>query len=199
MRTLAETFSIYFHGLRAAVTTTLSAPRQQIAFADMVWRYILNLSGRLDSLIRRWQNGTLPKSRAPRPPETAAPRAEAAEPAETAEPTPRKPRRFPLPTGHMWLIRRIPATVAFGSQLRHLLANDADLRAFLKAAPQARRLLNPLCRAFGIEFDKPYGVPLIQAPAPAEPAARPAPPPPAPPQSPAAPAPPPLPLVFSSA
>jgi len=146
MESLAARFSIYFHGLRAAVTTLRSAPKDLIAFRDRIWRYLMSLSGRIDRLVRRWQNGTLPKPGAPRPGRTRDPD------------KPRKPPAFILPRGHMWLIRQVPATVAFGSQLGHLLANDAELREFLKAAPQARRLLNPLCGMFGLTLPAPPAV-----------------------------------------
>ena len=148
MRNLKETFALYFTGLRAALSSTPSMPKAQIAFIDMVWRYVLGLSFRLDRLIARWMNGTLPKSGAPRP-------------ARARVHTPGKARRFPLPSHARWLIRRMPATGigAFGGQLQHLLANDAQMRAFLEAAPQARRLLGPLGRAFGINIQDPLASP----------------------------------------
>jgi hypothetical protein len=62
----------------------------------------------------------------------------------------------------MWLIRSIQGTAFAGSQLRHLIATSAELHEFLEAAPQGRRLLNPLLRMLGIDFDKPYGVPLVK-------------------------------------
>jgi hypothetical protein len=69
----------------------------------------------------------------------------------------------------MWLIRGIQGTAFAGSQLAHLIATSAELHEFLEAAPQARRLLNPLCRALGIDFDRPTGVVLpkpVREPAP---------------------------------
>ena len=147
MRSLAESFSIYFHGLRAAVATPRSSAKERLAFVSFVWAYLMALSGRIDRLISRWRNGTLPRPRAPRP----------ARKADKPRPAP----AFRLPRRHMWLVRDIPATIAFASQLRHLIATDPQLHEFLKAAPQGRRLLNPLCRMLGIDFDKPYGVPLV--------------------------------------
>jgi hypothetical protein len=130
----------------------------------MVWRYLLGLSGRLERLILRWKAGTLPRPRAPRP-------AGASTQARDRE-APRTPPCFPLPRGREWLPRHLPGSGigVFGGQLRHLLANNAEMRAFLEASPQARRLLAPLCRAFGIDMNNPLVIP------PARPAARPRPP-----------------------
>ncbi len=146
MRMLKETLSTYFHGLKAAVAPSMSMAKDHFAFVAAVWHYIFRLSGRLDRLITRWKNGTLPKPRAPRPGRTrTAPRAKPA---------------FRLPSSHKWLIHRIQGTAFAGSQLAHLIATSAELHEFLEAAPQGRRLLNPLCRALGIDFDKPTGVAL---------------------------------------
>ena len=49
------------------------------------------------------------------------------------------------------------------SQLRHLL-RDAEFAAFLAAAPQAGRLLRPLCRMLGIGPDPDIPVGLFQRP-----------------------------------
>jgi hypothetical protein len=146
MKDLKETLSIYFHGLKAAVAPTLSMPKDRFAFVAAVWHYIFRLSGRLDRLIARWKNGTLPKPRPPQPGRTGATQAG-------------KPK-FRLPSSHKWLLHRIQGTAFAGSQLAHLIATNAELHEFLEAAPQGRRLLNPLCRALGIDFDKPTGVAL---------------------------------------
>ena len=162
MKGLQDWFSIYFHGLKAAVAPTRSMPKDRFAFVAAVWHTIFRLAGRIDRLITRWKNGTLPKPGTPRPGR-----------ARTARTAP----KFRLPGGHMWLIRRIQGTAFAGSQLAHLIATNAELHAFLEAAPQGRRLLNPLCRMLGVDFDKPTGVllPKPQAPPEPEPAANPAP------------------------
>ena len=76
----------------------------------------------------------------------------------------------------MWLIRGIQGTAFAGSQLAHLIATSAELHEFLEAAPQGRRLINPLCRALGIDFDRPTGVLLPKPQAEPKPAADPPPP-----------------------
>jgi len=152
MRTLKDTLALYFTGLRAALSSNPSMPKARIAFIDLVWRYVLSLSVRLDRLVTRWKNGTLPAPRAPQPGRTRK--------ARTAPP------RFPLPRHPGWLVRRMPATGigVFGGQLAHLLATDTELRDFLKAAPQARRLLGPVCRMFGIALPVTPGVTLPPPP-----------------------------------
>jgi len=204
MIALKDLLALYFHGLKAAVAPTLSMPKERFAFVAAVWHYIFRLSGRLDRLIARWKNGTLPK---PRPPQPQAPLPLLPEPGLTPA-TPRRKPAFRLPSRHMWLIRSIQGTAFAGSQLAHLIATNAELHAFLEAAPQGRRLLNPLCRMLGVDFDKPTGVLLPKPQAPPEPkpasetTASPAPPAPSGPQGgtahPAQGAPTP-PVVFSSA
>ena len=60
---------------------------------------------------------------------------------------PRPPQRLPRARG--WLVRLVPEAAGGGSQLRHLLA-DPEMQALLAAAPQAGRLLRPLCHILGV-------------------------------------------------
>ncbi len=144
-----------------------------------------------------------------------AAKAPPSEPGPTPGPPARVPKPAPGPSlpparGHQWLLRRVLAAGPFGGQLRHLLANDAELREFLKASPKARRLLNQLCRGLGIDLAAECPIPPIEArgaaparprPAPAAspPKAHPGPAPiPAPIPAPEAAAPPGPQVVFSS-
>ncbi len=54
-----------------------------------------------------------------------------------------------LPRNFAWLPRLVPAAGAAGSQLQHLLA-DPEMAALIVAAPQAGRILRPLCRMLGV-------------------------------------------------
>ncbi len=54
-----------------------------------------------------------------------------------------------LPKSRGWLVRLMPEAAASASQLQHLLA-DPEMAALLAAAPQAGRLLRPLCRMLGV-------------------------------------------------
>jgi hypothetical protein len=61
-------------------------------------------------------------------------------------PRERQPR---LPQNFAWLIRLVPEAACFGSQLQHLLSQP-EMAALLETAPQAGRLLRPLCRMLAI-------------------------------------------------
>jgi hypothetical protein len=54
-----------------------------------------------------------------------------------------------LPCGFSWLIRLAPEAEVHGSRVQHWL-DDPKLTALLKEAPQAGRILRPLCRMLGI-------------------------------------------------
>ena len=90
---------------------------------------------RLDRLILRWQAGTLPK---PRPSRAGHPR-----------PTQPSARERTYHTRRFWLIRLVQRTAQYGPGIELLLARP-DTRALVEAAPQAGRLLRPLCRAFNL-------------------------------------------------
>jgi hypothetical protein len=117
----------------------------------LLWLRLQRLGNRLTRLHDRWQAGTLPTPR----PQTPPPRHGSVRP-----PPPQLPELpcpgFPLvdsprrlPRGHGWLVRRIPQAGPSAGQLEYLLQQD-HTRAFVQAAPQAGRLLRPLCTALGL-------------------------------------------------
>jgi hypothetical protein len=193
MRNLSETFILIVLGLKAAVAVVAAPDRTRTRYFVYIWSRISRMGQRFEKLYTQWKNGTLPKPRGPRAPRPAGTR--------KASPPP-----FRLPTGRLWMPRLIQGTNVFGSQLRHWLANDPELPAFLAAVPQAGRILRPLCHMFGIKLEAPLGPKLdhlaaIAKPPPrrARPAAAPTPAPtPAPPAKRRRPAPPTAPPVFSS-
>jgi hypothetical protein len=129
-----HSFATILIGLRALLAARAATDRTLTALLVLVWSRLSRLQTRLERLIAHWRAGTLPT---PRPSRAGQPR----------KPTP-KPT---LPTAPAWLVARVGYTAAvFGSQLQHALS-DPDLAAFLAAAPQANRLLRPLCRMLGIE------------------------------------------------
>ena len=90
-------------------------------------------AARLQQLYIRWRAGTLPK---PRPSRAGQPR---------------KPReRIKEPVGKAWLLKLAQPTAQYRSALEQLLA-DPEFIQFLRDAPQAGRLLRPLCRMLAIE------------------------------------------------
>jgi len=146
MRNLAEHFALYLFHLKAVIAPRRHMKKERFDFLAFLWHRLWSIEKRFAKLYARWKNGTLPKQRGPRPGRT------------------RKTRPAPamrLPAGRMWLIKDMQETAFAGSQLRHLIATTPELHEFLKAAPQARRLLNPICHMLGVDFEKPYGVPLV--------------------------------------
>ena len=110
-------------------------PQPPAALFAVVSSYVGRTAARLDRLITRWQAGTLPTPRATRP--------RISRPA----PQPPKPR---LPRGRAWLAAVAGYQVrGHASQLNHLLARP-DFAEFVAAAPQAARILRPLCHMLGI-------------------------------------------------
>ena len=102
--------------------------------------YIGRTLRRLERLIARWHTNTLP---AP-PISTSSVRAPRAPRPAPTEPNPR------LPRGRAWLAAAAGYhTRGHASQLHHLIESP-DFKTFLAEAPQAARLLRPLCHILGI-------------------------------------------------
>lgn len=111
---------------------------------------LARLAARFEALYTRWQTNTLPK---PRPPRTrvAAPRAAA----PLRLPVAAKLRlpaaaKLRLPSAFGWANRRIPEAAPPSGHLEALL-HDPEAEKFVSAAPQAARLLRPLCQALGLK------------------------------------------------
>ena len=133
----ARAHQVTWLGNQAYVPVT--QPNQPPKLPDQIWLLLWNRLGRLSSRFQalhdRWRSNTLPPQRAPRPQTVQNPR-------ETPPPV-------RLPSAHGWAGRRIPEAAPSAGQLEYLL-QDPDTRALTEAAPQAGRLLRPLCRALGI-------------------------------------------------
>jgi hypothetical protein len=126
----------------------------------LFWDRIGRLSTRFETLFTRWRENRLPARRAPRPHRSRVP----------AKPLPR------LPRAHGWVLRRVRESGSPAGQLADMLA-DPETRAFVAAAPQAGRLLRPLCRALAIP--QPDWLRLPRRPRPPRPPRAPRPRPPA--------------------
>ena len=99
---------------------------------------LARLAHRFRTLFARYQAGTLPT---PRPPRTRI--------ARPRPPEPRPPEpRLPGKTG--WIGARIANAAPCAGAIEHLLHNTPEIREFAAAAPQAGRLLRPLCRMLGV-------------------------------------------------
>ncbi len=132
-----------------------------------IWRLLLNRlsrsAERLQALYDRWRAGTLPKPRN-RPSRAATP-CDAV--LADAAPVPRAAPALRLPRARFWVIARIGYQAAgHASQLTHLF-DEPDFTEFLAAAPQAGRILRPLCHMLGIA--PPHGARLPPRPRSARP------------------------------
>ncbi len=155
MTSLAAPFRTILDGLK--VTLGLIAYRDA-SVRDLVsraWHYVNRTVNRFERLAALWHAGKLPKPRI---------RALRAKRQAPVPPTPR------LPSGQAWLVRRLQDYNVNGraSQLQHFLANTKELQDFLAAAPQANRLLRPVCRMLGVPPPVPLP-PRVQAARPARP------------------------------
>jgi len=132
-------FSLILTDLRAAIAARASRVRALEGVLVLVWGRISRASQRLERLIARWRAGTLPGRRA-----RVARRVVAGAAVDAgAAPPVRLPRR------RGWLISVVPDAVGYGSQLQHALS-EPEWAEFLAAAPQAVRVLRPLCRMLGL-------------------------------------------------
>ncbi len=134
-RTPAERFASIIALLCRTVAASIAGGRLAGPLIILIWRRLNRMGIRFAAIAARHDAGTLrpPRRRpqAPRPPLAR----------------PRKPD--PLPRGKAWLLRLVPEAAGGASQLQHLLA-DAEMAALIAAAPQAGRILRPLCRMLGL-------------------------------------------------
>ena len=130
-----------------------AAPTHHLpAIPQETWRLLCHrlarLTNRLNTLFTQYQAGTLPT---PHPPRVRTPRQSA--------PYPR------LPTANGWINARIPdAAPCAGTLELHL--HTTEMREFVAAAPQAGRLLRPLCRMLAIAIPEYLRLPSRPKPAP---------------------------------
>jgi len=133
---------------------------------------VARLTARFDALVARLTAG-----------HPAAPARQRTRPASTAPARKAPAAILRLPRSQAWLIRLLPGEAAsYGCQLQALLADPA-MAALLAAAPEAGRILRPLCRLLAIAPEGLLALPSTAGkPAPKPRPAKPA-PPPAPPSA----------------
>jgi hypothetical protein len=132
-------FTTVLTGLQAAIAVVAARERALTVLLVAVWARIGRISTRLERLIALWRAGMLP---APRVRRGRVPGTPANKPVSAFPPTP------------AWLLVAVREAAPFGARLEELLS-EAECEAFLAAAPQARRLLRPLCRMLGIGVPAP--------------------------------------------
>ena len=125
--------------LQAAIAVVAARERSLTVLLVAVWGRIGRISTRLERLIALWRAGMLPKPHAAR---GRVPGASGGKPRSASPATPG------------WLLVAVRDAAPFGAGLESMLS-EAECEAFLAAAPQARRLLRPLCRMLGIGVAAP--------------------------------------------
>ena len=171
---LGQAFALVVNGICAIVARHAHAVAALAVVLSQVYWRIARRIGRLDRLVQRWHAGTLP---APRIRAARAPRPVEIRPAETRPAAPRPPE------SHAMLLRLAQPTAQFRSHLETFLERP-DTRALVRAAPQAGRILRPLCRILAIALPEYLRLPPRARPDPppaAAAATKPSPPPPPPP------------------
>ena len=124
--------------LRAAIAVVAARERGLAVVLSLVYRRVCRVATRIERLMALWRAGKLPKMRAPvAPREAAVARVQGA--------------RTRIPSGRGWLGVRVWEVRAFGSQLAHLIATDAEFARFLAEVPQAARILRPLGRMLWVD------------------------------------------------
>jgi hypothetical protein len=125
----------------------------------LIWARLTRMCQRLERLVTQWRAGTLPK---PRPSRAGQPRPAAAAAA----------RPSGLPRNFAWLLRLTGITAAAAaSQLRFLMTDDAEMRAFLADCPRGGRILRPLCHMLGMRLSEVELAPIRLPPRPRKPRA----------------------------
>jgi hypothetical protein len=117
----------------------------------LLWFRLHRLANRLTTLHHRWQTNTLPKPRTrPKTPRKTPTNPQAQIPTFPMPGVPLTDAPRYLPRAQGWVIKRIPEAGEQAAHLHHLL-QQPDTQKFVEAAPQAARLLRPLCRALGVD------------------------------------------------
>ena len=132
-------FTTILTGLQAAIAVVAARERALTVLLVAVWGRIGRISTRLERLIALWRAGMLPAPRAQRGRVPGALGGKS---------------RSALPATPGWLLVAVREAAPFGAGLETLLS-EAECEAFLAAAPQARRLLRPLCRMLGLGVPAP--------------------------------------------
>jgi HAMP domain-containing protein len=136
---LAGRVACILENVRGAIGYHAAAVRAAAPLLLITWNYLSHAARRLEALTRRVAAGTA----------TIRPRARRAkDPTEPAKPRP-TPKHPPLPRRFGWLVRLSPNVGGLGSSLRNLLTTD-EIATLLADAPQAARILRPLCNMLGI-------------------------------------------------
>jgi hypothetical protein len=132
-------FSNLLTRLQAAIAVVAARQQTLTVLLVAVWGRIGRISARLERLVALWRAGMLPKPRVRR--------------GQVAGTAPRVVVSG-LPRIPGWLLVAVREAAPIGAGLESMLS-EAECAAFLEAAPQARRLLRPLCRMLAVGVKAP--------------------------------------------
>ncbi len=134
---LPARFAVAIGSLSRGLAVSLRQDWRHAALALAAWTRLRRLLARFSALVAALEAGRL-----------AAPRAR---PGESRRARPEAPA-VRLPGGAGWLLRLAPEPdTRLGRAQVESLLGDPDLQALLLRAPQAGRILRPLCHMLGIE------------------------------------------------
>ena len=164
---LAHWLTLIVAGLQKAAAARAGRDHAVAPLVMLLWTRLARLTARFDALVARLTAG-----------HPAAPARPRIRPTSTAPARKAPAAGLRLPRSHTWLIRLLPGEAAsYGCQLQALLADPA-MAALLAAAPEAGRILRPLCRLLAIAPEGSLALPSAAGkPAPKPRPAKPAPPP----------------------
>jgi len=131
-----EQFSLILIDLRAAIAVVAARERGLSALLLIVWGRVSRVAARIERLMALWRAGILPVVGVPRVGRIAVVGVRV---------------RTRIPSGRGWLAIRAWEVRAFGSQLAHLMATDAEFARFLAEVPAAARMLRPICRMVAVD------------------------------------------------
>ncbi len=150
--TLASRFGWLFEGLCKVIGVEAHKRGMEAALAWAVWNRVRLLGERFMALAARAQAGRLRGSAARRevhpPPRPSPSRGEGEGPADAVAEKPQAVK--PLPAEFGWVTTVLPRTAQFAGMLAWLL-RDPETAALVEVAPEAGRILRPLCHLLGVE------------------------------------------------
>jgi hypothetical protein len=135
---LADRFTCTIKTLLKVVADLGNRRRMHGPLVVAIWGRIRRLSNRFLRFWALYQAGKL------RPPRVRA---------RPVVPRPERPPRPPSllpPQRFYWLAKLIQETAGFGAMLEDLLRTEPEIEAMERAAPQAGRVLRPLCAMLGL-------------------------------------------------
>ena len=149
--TLTDRFTWLFEGLCRVIGLETQRQRVDAALAWAIWTRVRVLGDRLIALAERVRAGRMarrrgPKATTPHPnPSPQGGRELAAEAATRASDS----LAAMLPGVFGWLGRMVPEAARYAGALQYML-RDPEMAALVEEAPQAWRLLRPLCHLLGV-------------------------------------------------